>query len=458
MIHTDTIAAIATGMNTAGIGIIRISGDDSFSVVKRIFRNAAHQALDEIESHRVYYGYIYDDDHLIDEVLLIPMKAPKSFTREDTVEIDCHGGIMVMNKILETVLKNGARTAEPGEFTKRAFLNGRIDLSEAQAVIDLIESKNEYAMQNSLKHLTGKLQERLNTCKEKIRFEIATIESALDDPEHYDLSGYPGQLRKKTLHLQSDLQELISSYKEGQILTEGIKTIILGKPNVGKSSLLNALLGQDRAIVTEIAGTTRDSLMETIRINGILLILTDTAGIHETEDPVESIGVNRSRDLAENADLILMVIDASVSLDASDHSVFDLIKDKKALILLNKSDLPPVVSEEEIRKYTDHRILSISAKEETGFEAFRDYISTEFAKGLLPYNDELFITNQRQFQLLTEAVNSLQSVIDGIDGGMPEDLLSIDLTNAYDDLCLITGERVEDDVINEIFAKFCTGK
>ena len=458
MIHTDTIAAIATGMNTAGIGIIRISGDDSFSVVKKIFRNAAGQTLDEPESHKVYYGYIYDESHLIDEVLLIPMKAPKTFTREDTVEIDCHGGITVMNKILETVLKNGARTAEPGEFTKRAFLNGRIDLSEAQAVIDLIESKNEYAMQNSLKHLTGKLQERLNGCKEEIRYEIATIESALDDPEHYDLSGYPEQLKEKVIRLKLRLKELTDSYKEGQILTEGIQTIILGKPNVGKSSLLNALLGQERAIVTEIAGTTRDSLMETIRINGISLILTDTAGIHDTEDPVESIGVNRARDLAEAADLILMVIDASSPLDESDMSVFKLLKDKKALILLNKSDLPPIVGEEEIRKFTDHRILSISAKEETGFEAFRDYITTEFTKGLLPYNDELFITNQRQFQLLTEAVNSLQSVIDGIDAGMPEDLLSIDLTNAYDDLCLITGEKVEDDVINEIFAKVCTGK
>ena len=458
MIHTDTIAAIATGMNTAGIGIIRISGDDSFSVAKKIFRTSSKKPLEEIESHRVYYGYIYDESHLIDEVLLIPMKAPKSFTKEDTVEIDCHGGITVMNRILETVLRNGARAAEPGEFTKRAFLNGRIDLSEAEAVIDLIESKNEYAMQNSLKHLTGKLFEKLNVCKEQIRYELATIESALDDPENYDLSDYPKQLRKNVNGIINELQKLIDSYREGQILTEGIKTIILGKPNVGKSTLLNALLGQERAIVTEIAGTTRDTLREQLIINGISLLLTDTAGIRDTNDPVESIGVDRSRKLAQEADLILMVIDSSVPLDDSDLSVFELIRDKKALILLNKNDLKQIVSEEEIRKHTDHKILQISAKEETGFEAFREYITTEFTNGLLPYNDELFITNQRQLQLLTEAVNSLREVCNGIDAAMPEDLLSIDLTNAYDDLCLITGEHIADDVITEIFSKFCTGK
>ena len=458
MIHTDTIAAIATGMNTAGIGIIRISGDDSFSVAKKIFRTSLGHSLEDFESHRVYYGYIYEDAHLIDEVLLIPMKAPRSFTKEDTIEIDCHGGITVMNRILETVLKSGARAAEPGEFTKRAFLNGRIDLSKAEAVIDLIESKNEYAMQNSLKHLTGKLFTKLNACKEQIRYEIATIESALDDPENYDLTGYPEKLREKVEGIMKELQKMIDSYKEGQILTEGIKTIILGKPNVGKSTLLNALLGQERAIVTEIAGTTRDTLREQLMINGISLILTDTAGIRDTNDPVESIGVDRSKKLAEEADLILMVIDSSIPLDASDLSVFELIRDKKALILLNKNDLSQVVSEEEIKKHTDHKILSISAKEETGFEEFRDYITTEFTKGLLPYNDELFITNQRQMQLLTEAVNSLHEVCRGIDAMIPEDLLSIDLTNAYDNLCLITGEHVDDDVITEIFSKFCTGK
>lgn len=458
MIHTDTIAAIATGMNTAGIGIIRISGDDSFSVVKRVFKNSHHETLKTIESHRVYYGYIYDEEHLIDEVLLIPMKAPKSYTKEDTVEIDCHGGILVMNRILETILKNGARAAEPGEFTKRAFLNGRIDLSEAEAVIGLIESKNEYAMQNSLKHLTGKFRDCLNSCKDRILYETAYIESALDDPEHYDLTGYPEHLKDQVESLIEELHKLIESHKEGQILTEGIHTVILGKPNVGKSTLLNALLGKERAIVTEIAGTTRDLLKEQVMIGGISLILIDSAGIHDTNDPVESIGVDLTRKMAEEADLILMVIDASVPLDDSDLLVFELIKDKKALILLNKNDLVSVVSPEDIKKYTDQKILKISAKEESGFEAFREYIKQEFTHGKLPYNDELYITDQRQLQLLTESVKNLRTVLQSIDNGMPEDFFTIDLTAAYDNLCRITGDLVEDDVINEIFSRFCMGK
>ena len=458
MIHTETIAAIATGMNTAGIGIIRISGDDSFSVAAKVFRTSAKKPVQNLESHKVYYGYIYDEDTMIDEVLLIPMKAPRSFTREDTVEIDCHGGILLMNRILEVVLKNGARAADPGEFTKRAFLNGRIDLSEAEAVMDLISSKNEYAMHNSLRQLTGSLRKELDVCKDQILYEIARIESALDDPEHYDLTGYALELKGKINVLIDSLNALIDSYHDGQIISEGIKTAILGKPNVGKSSFLNMLLGKERAIVTEIAGTTRDSLIEQIRINGISLHIIDTAGIHDTNDPVESIGVERSKKIADEADLILMVIDASVALDASDLSVFDLIKDKKALILLNKTDLTQVVHEDDIRKHTGQPVLQISAKEGLGMEVFKDYIQKEFVNGFLTYNDEQFITNERQFQLLTDSVNSLREVINSIDNQMSEDFFTIDLTNAYDDLCLITGERVEEDVINEIFAKFCTGK
>ncbi|MBO4902420.1 MAG: tRNA uridine-5-carboxymethylaminomethyl(34) synthesis GTPase MnmE [Lachnospiraceae bacterium] len=458
MIHTDTIAAIATGMNTAGIGIIRISGDDSFSVIRKIFRTPSGAVLNEIESHRVIYGYIYDEEQMIDEVLLIPMRAPRSFTREDTVEIDCHGGLLLMQKILATVLKNGARAAEPGEFTKRAFLNGRIDLSKAEAVIDLINAQNDYAMQNSLKHLTGKLYEILKDCKDKILYETAYIESALDDPEHYDLTGYPQELRKKIGDITDTLLKLTETFHDGQIISEGIKTVILGKPNVGKSSFLNTLLGQDIAIVTEIAGTTRDSLKEHVMIDGISLDVIDTAGIHETDDPVESIGVDRARKLAESADLILMIIDASAPLTEADLSVFQIISEKKALILLNKSDLPAAVTTEEIRKHSHHPILQISAKEETGFDDFKSFIREEFIKGFLTYNNEIFISDQRQYQLLTDSVKSLQEVCNSIDQGLPEDFYTIDLTNAYEDLCLITGEHVNDDLISEIFAKFCTGK
>lgn len=458
MIHTDTIAAIATGMNTAGIGIIRISGDDSFSVVKDIFKTPSGKSLENIESHHVYYGYIYDNDEMIDEVLLVPMQAPHSYTTEDTIEIDCHGGLIVMNRLLETVLKHGARAAEPGEFTKRAFLGGRIDLSKAEAVADLIDSKNRYAASNSLKHLTGNLFDILCNIKDKLLYELAYIEAAIDDPEHYDLSGYPEELKRKTEKLIDEISELIESYNDGKILYEGINTVILGKPNAGKSSILNNLLGTERAIVTDIAGTTRDSISEQIVIDGINLNITDTAGIHDTEDTVESIGVDKSKKLAEDADLILMVVDSSVPLDDSDKEIFNLIKYKKALILYNKNDLVPKVSLDEIKMYGSYPVISVSAKENAGLDLFKKYIKDNYLNGTLKYNDEIFISNQRQLQLLTDSVNSLKEVLVSIDNGMPEDCFSIDLTNAYDDLCRITGESVSDDVINEVFSRFCMGK
>ena len=458
MVHTDTIAAIATGMNTAGIGIIRISGDDSFSVVKKIFRSPSGKSLSSVNSHQVYYGYIYDNDEMIDEVLVIPMKAPRSYTTEDTIEIDCHGGLVVMNRILETVIKNGARVAEPGEFTKRAFLGGRIDLSKAEAVADLIDSKNKYAASNSLKILTGRLYRHLSEIKEKVLYEIAYIEAAIDDPEHYDLTGYPEELSDKIIVFISEIEKLIDSYKNGKILHEGINTVILGKPNAGKSSILNTLLGVERAIVTDIAGTTRDSISEQIIINGINLNITDTAGIRDTDDTVESIGVNRSKELAESADLILMVIDSSVSLDSSDYEIFDIIKDKQALILYNKNDLKPAVSLNEIEKYSHHPVISVSAKENSGIDLFRKYVTDNFINGSIKYNDEIFISNQRQLQLLTDSVNSLKNVLLSIENGMPEDCFSIDLTNAYEDLCMIIGESVGEDVVNEIFSRFCMGK
>lgn len=458
MIHTDTIAAIATGMNTAGIGIIRISGDDSFSVVKDIFRTPSGKSLDHIPSHKVIYGYIYDDGELIDEVLIIPMKAPKSYTTEDTVEIDCHGGLVVMNRLLDTVLKHGARAAEPGEFTKRAFLGGRIDLSKAEAVADLIDSKNKYAAANSLKILTGNLYQKLCDIKEKILYEIAYIEAALDDPEHYDLSGYPESLKEKVYDFINDLNKLIESYRDGKILHEGINTVILGKPNAGKSSILNTLLGTDRAIVTDIAGTTRDSISEQILIDGINLNITDTAGIRDTEDTVESIGVEKSKKLAEDADLILMVIDSSVPLDDSDIKIFEIIKQKQAVILYNKNDLIPIVSIDELSVFTSHPIISVSAKDNKGLDLLRNYIKDNYIKGSLKYNDEIYISNKRQLQLLTNSVNSLKEVLTSIDNCMPEDFYSIDLTNAYDDLCRIIGESVSDDVVNEVFSRFCMGK
>lgn len=458
MIDSETIAAIATGMNTAGIGIIRISGAEAFLVARKLFRLKNQKELHSFESHHVYYGFIYDNEELIDEVLLLPMKGPNSFTKEDTIEIDCHGGILVMSRILETVIKHGARAAEPGEFTKRAFLNGRIDLSEAEAVIDVIHSKNQYALRNSLKQLTGKLNEKIKQCRDIILYEIAFIESALDDPEHISLDGYPFQLKEKIIYLSDQVHILSDSFKDGKVLFEGINTVILGKPNVGKSSLLNVLVGEERAIVTDIAGTTRDALKEEISMDGISLNIVDTAGIRNTKDVVEKIGVERAMKCAENADFILMLIDSSIPLDEIDFEIFDFIKNKQAIILLNKSDLQQAISVEIIKNYTDHKIIQISAKEETGILEFKRYVKELFLSGRMNYNDEVFITNARHKDLLCEAEGSLREVLYSIDNGLPEDFYSIDLTNAYDCLGKIIGEQIEEDVVNEIFKKFCTGK
>lgn len=458
MIYSETIAAIATGMNTAGIGIIRISGAEAFLIAKKLFRLKNQKELYSFESHHAYYGFIYDNQELIDEVLLLPMKGPNSFTKEDTVEIDCHGGILVMNRILETVIKHGARAADPGEFTKRAFLNGRIDLSEAEAVIEVIHSKNQYALRNSLKQLTGKLNEKIKQCREVILYEIAFIESALDDPEHISLDGYPSRLKEKILSLLEQVHILSDSFKDGKVLSEGINTVILGKPNVGKSSLLNVLVGEDRAIVTDIAGTTRDALEEEIWIDGISLNIVDTAGIRNTKDVVEKIGVERAMEYAKKADLILMLIDSSIPLDEIDFQIFDFIKNKQAIILLNKSDLQQVVSIEAIQNYSDSRIIQISAKDETGILEFKNYVKELFLSGRMDYNDEVFITNARHNDLLCEAEESLTEVLHSIGAGLPEDFYSIDLTNAYHCLGRIIGEQMEEDVVNEIFTKFCMGK
>lgn len=458
MIHSETIVAIATGMNTSGIGIVRISGEDSFQIASEIFRTGSQKKLSEFESHHAYYGFIYDGQDLIDEVLLLPMKAPKSFTKEDTVEIDCHGGIFVMNKIMETVIKHGARPAEPGEFTKRAFLNGRIDLSEAEAVIDVIHSKNEYALNNSLKQLTGKLNEKIKIIREALLFEIAFIESALDDPEHISLDGYAEKLKEKAEGICQQIHEMILSFKDGKLLSEGVQTVILGKPNVGKSSLLNVLVGEEKAIVTDIAGTTRDALEEVIQIDGILLNIVDTAGIRNTEDVVEKIGVERAMKYAKEADLILVLIDSSVPLSDTDFEIFDFIKDKQAVILLNKSDLKHVVGTEDISSYTTQTVIQISAKDETGITEFKKVLKKMFLSGYLQYNDEIFITNVRQKSLLSEAESSIKEVLNSIEAGMPEDFYSIDLVNAYDCLGRMIGEQVEEDVVNEIFSKFCMGK
>ena len=456
----DTIAAIATALSDSGIGIIRISGDDAIYIVDSIFRSpSGKRILTKVQSHTVHYGYIVDkEENVIDEVMVVVMKAPKSYTTEDTVEINCHGGVLVVQKVLQTVLENGARIAEPGEFTKRAFLNGRIDLSRAEAVIDVIHSQNEYALSSSVSQLKGRLSDKIHKLREDILYQIAFIESALDDPEHISLDGYPQKLRAIVDNEYVEIDGLLKTSDNGRILKEGINTVIIGKPNAGKSSLLNVLVGTDRAIVTDIAGTTRDVLEEQINIGGITLNLVDTAGIRSTEDVVEKIGVKKAMEHANGADLIIYVVDSSVALDDNDYDIINFIKDKKAVILLNKSDLASNVSADDIKKLVDKTVISVSAKESLGIDELSDTIKDMFFDGEVSFNDEIYITNIRHKKLLSDAKESLKLVMNSIDDDMPEDFYSIDLMSAYESLGLIIGESVEDDLMDEIFSKFCMGK
>ena len=458
--RTDTIAAIATAVSDSGIGIIRISGDDAISIADRVYRsNKTYKRLSDVKSHTIHYGYIYDGDELIDEVMVAVMVSPNTYTKEDTVEIDCHGGILVMNQILDVVLRNGCRLAEPGEFTKRAFLNGRIDLSKAEAVMDIIYSKNEYALKNSINQLKGAVSDKIRSLREEILYEIAFIESALYDQEHISLDGYPEKLEKKAAKIRDELKKLIDSAENGKMLKGGINTVIVGKPNAGKSSLLNLLVGEDKAIVTSVAGTTRDVLEESIKLHGVGLNIIDTAGIRDTEDEVEKIGVEKARKYAGNADLIIYVVDASCALDENDDEIMELIADKKVIVLLNKTDLEQVVSEDDIaQKMTQVSIIKTSTKENTGIDEFEETIKKLFFGGGISVNDEIYITNQRHKEALIEAHESMEMVLKSLADQMPEDFYSIDLMSAYASLGRIIGEEVGEDVVNEIFSKFCMGK
>ncbi|HKL99286.1 MAG TPA: tRNA uridine-5-carboxymethylaminomethyl(34) synthesis GTPase MnmE [Mobilitalea sp.] len=456
---TDTIAAIATGLSSAGISIVRISGEQAFQIIDQIYHSkSGNKMLSCEKSHTLHYGYIADGDQIIDEVLVAIMKGPSTYTREDVIEIDCHGGIVVTRKILETVLKYGARIAEPGEFTKRAFLNGRIDLSQAEAVADIINSKNERALENSIKQLRGKELELIKNLRETILRDIAFIESALDDPEHISLDGFTEELTDHITEEIKLIEKLIQGAKNGRILREGIKTVILGKPNAGKSSLLNTLLGEDRAIVTDIPGTTRDTLEETLEWNGITLNIIDTAGIRETEDVVEKLGVAKAVRYSAEADLVIFMVDSSVHLDVNDEAILELIREKKAIILLNKSDLPQKVTITELAERTEHPVISVSLIDNVGIEELEALIRKMFLAGKISFNDELYITNERHQEALKDTLESLEMVQQSIENGMAEDFYSIDLLSAYEMLGKIIGEKVEEDLVNMIFKEFCMGK
>ena len=458
MFHTDTIAAISTGMTSSGIGIVRISGPDAVEIAEKVYDSRNGKKLADMPTHTIHYGYIRDGEEFLDEVLVMLMRGPRSFTAEDTVEINCHGGVYAMNRILELVTRKGARLAEPGEFTKRAFLNGRIDLSQAEAVIDVINAKNEYALKSSVSQLKGSVLNAVREIREKIIYHIAYIESALDDPEHISLDGYPDQLEEQTEQWIEKITLLIASAENGKRMKEGIRTVIVGKPNAGKSSLLNVLLGEERAIVTDIAGTTRDVLEEQMSLSGISLNIIDTAGIRETEDVVEKIGVKKAKTYAKDADLVIYVVDSSTQLDENDEEIMELIRDRKAIVLLNKMDLDPVTTEEMIRERLDKPVIPISAKEEQGIDRLEQTVKDMFYDGNLSFNDQIYITNMRQKAALSEALESLKQVMTSIQNQMPEDFFSIDLMNAYEELGSITGESVGEDLVNEIFSKFCMGK
>lgn len=459
---TDTIVAVATALSNSGIGIIRVSGKEAVAIAAPIFVNKKKEpVLSKMQSHTIRYGFIIDENkEILDEAMVSLMKAPRSFTTEDTVEINCHGGILIMNRILQLLIKQGARLAEPGEFTKRAFLNGRIDLSEAEAVMDLISSENDLALKNSVRQLRGSVSSEIKKLRSEMIYEIAFIESALDDPEHISLDGYPEQLTDKVDRLISEISYLINTSENGKMIRDGIRTVIVGKPNAGKSSLLNLLAGEDKAIVTEIAGTTRDILEENIRLSGVNLHVIDTAGIRSTDDVVERIGVSKAKQYASDADLIIYVVDSSVPLDQNDDMIMEMICDKKCIVLYNKSDLSSeVVYEELASKLPSGAVLiKTSTKENTGFDEFSKAIETLFFEGKINQKDELLITNMRHKQALTDALLSLQEVKKSLDLQMPEDFYSIDLMNAYSSLGRIIGEEVDDDLVNEIFSKFCMGK
>ena len=455
----DPIAAISTGMTNSGIGKVRMSGPQALEIADKVYRSPKGKThLLHADSHTIHYGYIYDGEQLIDEVLVLIMRAPRSYTTEDMVEIDCHGGVVVMKKILETVIKYGARPAEPGEFTKRAFLNGRIDLTQAEAVIDVINAKNEYALSSSVKQLRGNVLEKIRQIRKNIIGNVAFIEAAMDDPEHINADDFGEELKVSVEENIKAIQKLLDSADNGRMIREGIKTVIVGKPNAGKSSLLNSLVGDERAIVTDIAGTTRDTLEESINIHGIPLNIVDTAGIRETQDVVEKIGVTKAKTFAQDADLIIYVVDGSTPLDENDREIMDMIRDKKAVILLNKIDLDLQTTKEMLENMTQHPVLEISAANQQGLEDFEALIRDMFFGGKLSFNDEIYITNIRHKEALSQALESLNLVLDSICAGMPEDFFSIDLMNAYDVLGGMIGESAGEDLIDTIFSDFCMGK
>ena len=466
---TDTIAAISTAVSESGIGVIRISGPDAVEIADRVYRSpGGKKRLAEVDTHTIHYGFIVEPEgdgnplqsgisgasgksaDVIDEVLVSVMRAPRTYTAEDVVEISCHGGVLAVTRV---------------EFTKRAYLNGRIDLTEAEAVMDVIESKNRFALQNAVSQVQGTLYRKIEEVRKEMLYQSAHIEACLDDPEALSYEAYLPEFSSEVQQWTKELSALLATADSGRLIQEGIKAAIVGKPNAGKSSLMNLLLGEDRAIVTPVAGTTRDVLTETITVGGMTLVVTDTAGIRETDDLVEKIGVQRAKGAIERADLVLYLIDSSTCIDIEDREILNLIQEKKIIILQNKSDLHTLTDEQQIRRMAseaglgdDIPVIPFSATEKTGLDELISAIRTLFFDGKLSFNDEIVITNARHKELLKRALESLRQLSKSIESQMPEDFYTIDLMSAYEALGEITGQEAGEDLVNEIFSRFCMGK
>ncbi|MCI5863048.1 MAG: tRNA uridine-5-carboxymethylaminomethyl(34) synthesis GTPase MnmE [Lachnospiraceae bacterium] len=460
---SDTIAAISTSsLGSGGIGIVRISGDDAINIADKVFIGKNGKKLSDAETHTIHYGNIRDEhDNIVDEVLVSVMKAPNTYTREDVIEINTHGGNLVTGKVLECVLNAGAIAAEPGEFTKRAFLNGRIDLSKAEAVIDIINSKTEFNLRNSMGQLNGRLTREIDNLRDTILDEIAYMEAAMDDPENIPMEDHLEDLKNTVNNLIKRIGKLKDTYKEGSLLKEGITTVIVGKTNAGKSSLLNLLTGDESAIVTDIAGTTRDTVKEQISLGGILINLVDTAGIRDTDDIVEAMGIRKAKEHLNDADLVIYVVDSTGNMGDEDREIINLLKNKNYIVLLNKSDMNQTVTPEELYKNgidKNIHIINFSTVTADGLEQLTSVIKEMFSLNDILINDEIVITNSRHKYLLDESIKSLNLALDGIDAGFSEDLISIDIYNSYIALGKILGKEIEDDLADRIFEKFCMGK
>lgn len=455
----DTIAAISTALGEGAIGIVRMSGDEAIAIADKVYRGK--KKLKDVRSHSIVYGHIYDPttNKLVEEVMVTVMRAPRTFTREDVVEINCHGGILSVNRVLQLLLKQGARLAEPGEFTKRAFLNGRIDLSQAEGVIDLIRAKTDRAMDVALNQLEGKLSKKIVALRETLIETLAHVEVNIDYPEYDAEEMTHSLLKEKALHVKREINKLLATAQQGKILREGLTTAIIGRPNVGKSSLLNSFAQENKAIVTDIPGTTRDVIEEFVNVRGIPLRLIDTAGIRETDDVVEQIGVERSKKVLKEADLVLLVLNYNEPLSDEDIALFEATEGMNVIVVVNKTDLEKKIDLEKVKQLANGRTLvTTSLLQDEGIERLEEAIAELFFSGRIESDDVTYVSNTRHIALLEQAKATIDDALRAIDDGVPIDLVQIDLTRAWELLGEIIGESVQEDLINQLFSQFCLGK